>query len=113
MKSDFNGDGKADVLWQNTSGSRALWLMNGSTFGSSIFLPSVATSWKIVGSGDFNGDNKPDILWQNSSGARLNLAYGWHRSHRQCEPGQRRDILEHCGCSGFQRRRPDGHSLAK
>jgi len=25
MKSDFNGDGKADVLWQNTSGSRALW----------------------------------------------------------------------------------------
>ena len=66
MKSDFNGDGKADVLWQNTSGSRALWLMNGSTFGSSIFLPSVATSWKIVGSGDFNGDNKPDILWQNS-----------------------------------------------
>jgi hypothetical protein len=70
MKSDFNGDGKADVLWQNTSGSRALWLMNGTTFGSSIFLPSVATSWKIVGSGDFNGDNKPDILWQNSSGAR-------------------------------------------
>ena len=71
MKSDFNGDGKADVLWQNTSGSRALWLMNDTTFGSSIFLPSVATSWKIAGSGDFNGDNKPDILWQNSSGARL------------------------------------------
>ena len=94
MKNDFNGDGKADVLWQNTSGSRALWLMNGSTFGNSIFLPSVATSWKIVGAGDFNGDNKPDILWQNSSGARLNLAYGWHRSHRQCEPGHRRDILE-------------------
>jgi FG-GAP-like repeat len=70
MKSDFNGDGKADVLWQNTSGSRALWLMNGSTFGNSIFLPSVATSWKIVGSGDFNGDGQMDILWQNSSGAR-------------------------------------------
>ena len=70
MKSDFNGDGKADVLRQDTSGSRALWLMNGTTFGSSIFLPSVATSWKIVDSGDFNGDNKPDILWQNSSGAR-------------------------------------------
>ena len=48
MKSDFNGDGKADVLWQNSSGSRALWLMNGATFGSSIFLPSVAISWKRI-----------------------------------------------------------------
>src|SRR5947207_4051214 len=70
MKSDFNGDGKADILWQDTSGSRALWLMNGTTFGSSIFLSSVATSWSSVGSGDFNGDGQADILWQNSSGAR-------------------------------------------
>jgi len=23
MKSDFNGDGNADVLWQNSSGARA------------------------------------------------------------------------------------------
>jgi FG-GAP-like repeat len=46
---DFNGDGQADILWQNSSGARAIWLMNGTTFGSSIFLPSVATSWKIVG----------------------------------------------------------------
>jgi hypothetical protein len=36
--------------------------MNGTTFGSSIFLPSVATSWSIVGSGDFNGDGQMDIL---------------------------------------------------
>ena len=70
MKSDFNGDGKADVLWQNTSGSRALWLMNGTTSAAACFLPSVATSWSIVGSGDFNGDGQMDILWQNSSGAR-------------------------------------------
>ena len=27
MKSDFNGDGKADVLWQNSSGARAIWLI--------------------------------------------------------------------------------------
>jgi len=31
MKSDFNGDYKADVLWQNSSGARAIWLMNGTT----------------------------------------------------------------------------------
>jgi len=28
MKSDFNGNGKADVLWQDSSGARAIWLMN-------------------------------------------------------------------------------------
>src|SRR6266487_1510599 len=72
VKSDFNGDGKADILWQNTSGARAIWLMNGTTFGSSVSLGTVAISWNIAGSGDFNGDSKADILWQNSStGQRL------------------------------------------
>jgi len=30
MKSDFNGDGQADILWQNSSSARAIWLMNGT-----------------------------------------------------------------------------------
>ena len=72
VKSDFNGDGQADILWQNAaSGARAIWFMNGTTFGSSSYLPAVATSWSIAGSGDFNGDGQTDILWQNTSGARL------------------------------------------
>ena len=71
-KSDFNGDGKADILWQNTSGARAIWLMNGTTYGSSVNLGTVGISWNIAGSGDFNGDGKSDILWQDSStGQRL------------------------------------------
>jgi hypothetical protein len=41
--------------------------MNGTVYGSSVNLGTVATSWNIVGSNDFNGDSKPDILWQNSS----------------------------------------------
>ena len=28
---DFNGDGKADILWQNTDGTPAVWLMNGTS----------------------------------------------------------------------------------
>ena len=28
---DFNGDGDADILWQNTNGQPAIWLMNGTT----------------------------------------------------------------------------------
>jgi hypothetical protein len=33
--SDFNGDGKADILWRNSSaGEVYLWLMNGTTIAS-------------------------------------------------------------------------------
>ena len=28
---DFNGDGKADILWQNDDGTPAIWLMNGNS----------------------------------------------------------------------------------
>ncbi len=29
--SDFNADGRSDILWQNTNGQAAIWLMNGTT----------------------------------------------------------------------------------
>jgi hypothetical protein len=68
IRSDFNGDDKSDILWQNSStGQRVIWIMNGTTFQSAVSLGTVATSWSIAGSGDFNGDGKSDILWQNSS----------------------------------------------
>jgi hypothetical protein len=72
-RGDFNGDGKADILWQNSStGQRLIWLMSGTTHTSNVSLGIVATSWSIAGSSDFNGDGKADILWQNSStGQRL------------------------------------------
>ena len=47
MKSDFNGNGKADVLWQDISGSRAIWLMNGITYSSGVYLGTAAMSWNI------------------------------------------------------------------
>ena len=28
---DFNGDGKADILWRHTSGALVIWFMNGTT----------------------------------------------------------------------------------
>jgi hypothetical protein len=72
-RSDFNGDGKADILWQNTStGQRVIWLMNGTTHVSTVSFATEPTTWSIVGSNDFNGNGKADILWQNSStGQRL------------------------------------------
>jgi hypothetical protein len=71
---DFNGDGNSDVLWRNSNGTVAEWLMNGSqiTSGAAVtFQGSVAApdaSWSIAGTGDFNGDGKSDILWRNTNG---------------------------------------------
>jgi len=38
---DFNGDGKADILWQNTDGTPAIWLMNGASLLSGANVASI------------------------------------------------------------------------
>ncbi len=38
---DFNGDGKGDILWQDTSGNIAIWLMNGASILSTGGLGNV------------------------------------------------------------------------
>jgi hypothetical protein len=65
---DFNGDGKSDIAWRDTSGNTALWLMNGGSVLSSGGLGAVPTTWSIVGQRDFNGDGKADLLWRDTSG---------------------------------------------
>jgi len=69
---DFNGDGKADILWQNAStGDRGFWLMNGTGYASWVDMGYVTTDWRGAATADFNGDGKPDILWENTvSGVR-------------------------------------------
>jgi serralysin len=72
---DFNGDGKADVLWRNANGALYGWSMDGSKIetsqpityqGASVKLDP---SWSVAGIGDFNGDGKADVLWRNTNGA--------------------------------------------
>ena len=68
---DFNGDGDADILWQNANGQAAIWEMNGLLHpiagGSAAVGPNPGPGWKVVGTGDFNGDHHSDILWQNET----------------------------------------------
>jgi hypothetical protein len=46
---DFNGDGKSDILWRNTTnGQVEIWFMNGPTISSAVNLGAVPTSWTIV-----------------------------------------------------------------
>ncbi len=66
-KRDINGDGYADILWQNADNTAVVWFMNSSgamTSGSTILGPS---SFTIKAAGDINGDGYADILWQNSA----------------------------------------------
>jgi hypothetical protein len=63
--SDFNGDGKNDLIVQNqAAGWAGIWTMNGSTVAGWAALPSTGGG-KIAGVGDFNGDGKNDIVVQN------------------------------------------------
>jgi YVTN family beta-propeller protein len=52
---DFNGDGKSDIAWRDTSGNVAIWEMNGTTIlnPNTAGVGNVPTTWSIVGTGDF------------------------------------------------------------
>ena len=57
---DFNGDGKTDIVWENTStGKRVIWFMNGTTFSSSFNLGIVSPDWRIAAVADFNRTASP------------------------------------------------------
>jgi Ca2+-binding RTX toxin-like protein len=67
---DFNGDGRADVLWRSDAGDVYVWnsdasgpvAMHGQT------ISSVGNDWSLIGIGDFNGDGREDILWRHTDG---------------------------------------------
>ena len=66
---DFDGDGKADILWRNSAtGENYIYLMNVTAIVTEGYLRRVADlNWKVGGVADFDGDGKADILWRNSS----------------------------------------------
>jgi beta-glucanase (GH16 family) len=74
---DYNGEGRADILWRDTNGTLIDWTMNGSqitneqqvTFGGSPV--SLSSSWQIAQIGDFNGNGTSDILLRNSTNGAM------------------------------------------
>ncbi|MBL8256959.1 MAG: VCBS repeat-containing protein [Pseudoxanthomonas mexicana] len=66
---DFNGDGRDDIYWRNSSsGQNALWIMNGLQVATLSYVYSEPnTAWKIVNSGDYNGDGRADLFWRNTT----------------------------------------------
>jgi hypothetical protein len=71
---DFDGDGKADILFQNDNGMLSVWTMggaNGTTKVGQFNIPNSAqqlgTNWKVEGVRDMNSDGKADILLANDA----------------------------------------------
>jgi len=66
-KTDFNGDGKSDIVFSNGTDLHYLFTMNGTTVQSGALLPRAAPGWSLVGIGDFDGNGSADLLWQNTA----------------------------------------------
>ncbi|TDH62416.1 hypothetical protein E2C06_11115 [Dankookia rubra] len=64
---DFDGNGRADLLWHMPDGTAAIWLLNdsGTGYGSggTIYRPAAGQAFDIAGVGDLNGDGRSDILF--------------------------------------------------
>jgi hypothetical protein len=77
---DFNGDGFADLLFQNPIGQIYVWFLDGSgnalNFstgvglrpGSKLLYSASVADWRVVGTNDINNDGSPDLVFQNTFG---------------------------------------------
>jgi limonene-1,2-epoxide hydrolase len=74
---DFNGDGDADILWRQSTGTLVDWSMNGSSISSTANITSQGgtvtpdSTWNVAGIGDFTGNGKSDLLWRQSTTGAL------------------------------------------
>ncbi|APV50804.1 hypothetical protein BWI17_14575 [Betaproteobacteria bacterium GR16-43] len=67
-KGDFDGNGKADLLFRNADGRGAIWLMNGLSIASSAEIFPAGTNWSVAQIADLDGDGKADLVWANPDG---------------------------------------------
>ena len=78
LTSDFNGDGKADLLWRRpTDGLVEIQFLNGNAAagGGAIAGNPFGTDFNVVTAGDFNGDGKSDLVWQRPSDGLVELQF--------------------------------------
>ena len=68
---DLNGDGHADLVWQNKADGRiSAWLMEGlqKTDAALLSIPQVPDlNWRVRALTDADGDGRADIFWQHTT----------------------------------------------
>ncbi len=80
---DFNGDGRADVLWQHVDGLVVVWLTSSDgmsvtasvvTFNGAPVSLGSNSSWRLLATGKFGG-GAAGVVWQDTSTGDVAL---WH-----------------------------------
>ncbi|MGZ5675507.1 MAG: DUF7948 domain-containing protein [Usitatibacter sp.] len=66
---DFNGDRKADMIWEDVDGTTSMTLFNGAAVTFDGVLVGPGTGWSVSHVGDFNGDGKADLVWTHTDGS--------------------------------------------
>jgi hypothetical protein len=73
---DFDGDGKADLLWWNsvTGQTYAMQMSGAMVLAAGNFYTDPNTNWRIVGAGDFSGTGKTNqLVWRNAATGQVFL----------------------------------------
>jgi len=66
---DFGVDGRADILWRDTTtGALELWTMGAQVRLGVTSVAQPGTSWHLLGAADIDGDHRPDLLWRHNDG---------------------------------------------
>jgi hypothetical protein len=65
---DFNGDGRADLVWQHSDGRMRMALMNGGAVLGSRDFPQGRSGWFVSFAPDLDGNGKSDLVWANPDG---------------------------------------------
>ncbi|HEY5960115.1 MAG TPA: VCBS repeat-containing protein, partial [Polyangiaceae bacterium] len=77
---DFDRDGFADLLWQHTDGTLAVWFLNGTNHLPRDIVLSAAlpAGWQVRGTDDFNRDGNADILLYDPASGVMKIRFYDH-----------------------------------